>query len=317
MAGNGPWPQGIATGGSFLHTRESRRRFAKSGPIGSKDGGTSWKLAQNRETPAGGTVVDRDMRKLCIVLLVLAFAAWGANVKLYLTDGTYQVVREYQVKPDRVRYYSVERSDWEEIPLEMVDLKRTESEVADRKVTLEKEEKIVAEENAAEREVKKEASRIPQDPGVYWVDGKETKVLKVGEVAVHSNKGRSILQKLSPIPAITGKATLEMTGAHSANIFTDPEQEFYIQLSDPEGFGIAKLTTKGAVRIVENLTYNPIDKTMVDEERSMVEILHRQVANDLYKIWPRDPLPPGEYAVVQYTDGKVNIQVFDFAIKSK
>jgi hypothetical protein len=257
------------------------------------------------------------MRKLCIALLVLAFAAWGANVKLYLTDGTYQLVREYQVKPDRVRYYSVERSDWEEIPLEMVDLKRTESEVADRKTTLEKEAKIVEEENAAEREVKKEASRIPQDPGVYWVDGKETKVLKVGEVAVHSNKGRSILQKLSPIPAITGKATLEMTGAHSTNIFTDPQQEFYIQLSDPEGFGIARLTTKGAVRIVENLTYNPIDKTMVDEDRSMVEILHRQVANDLYKIWPKDPLPPGEYAVVQYTDGKVNIQVFDFAIKAK
>jgi hypothetical protein len=257
------------------------------------------------------------MRKLCIVLLVLAFAAWGANVKLYLTDGTYQVVREYQVKPDRVRYYSVERSDWEEIPLEMVDLKRTESEVAERQATLEKETKIVEEENAAEREVKKEASRIPQDPGVYWVDGKETKVLKVGEVAVHSNKGRSILQKLSPIPAIAGKATLEMTGAHSANIFTDPEQEFYIQLSDPEGFGIAKLTTKGAVRIVENLTYNPIDKTMVDEERTMVEILHRQVANDLYKIWAKDPLPPGEYAVVQYTDGKVNIQAFDFAIKAK
>ena len=257
------------------------------------------------------------MRKLCFVLLVLALAAWAANVKLYLTDGTYHLVREYQVQTDRVRYYSVERSDWEEIPLDMVDLKRTEAEVAERKAALEKEEKIVMEESAAEKEVKKEASRIPQDPGVYWLDGKETKVLKVGEVAVHSNKGRSILQKLSPIPAITGKATLEMTGPHSANIFTDPQQEFYFQLSDPEGFGIVKLTTKGAVRIVENLTYNPIDKTMVDEERTMVDILHRQVADDLYKIWPKDPLEPGEYAVVEYTEGKVNIQVFDFAIKAK
>lgn len=255
------------------------------------------------------------MRKLSFILLVLAFLAWAANVKLYLTDGTYQLVREYQVQTDRVRYYSVERIDWEEIPLDMVDLKRTKAEVAERQEDVEKEEKIVAEESAAEKEVKQEARRIPQDPGAYWLDGKEAKVMKQGEVAVHSNKGRTILQKLSPIPAVTGKATLEMTGAHSATIFTNPEQEFYIQLAGTEGFGIVRLTTKGAVRIVENLTYNPIDKNMVDEDRTMVDILHRQLDDGLYKIWPKDPLPPGEYAVVLYTDGQVDIQSFDFAIK--
>jgi len=37
------------------------------------------------------------------------------------------------------------------------------------------------------------------------------------------------------------------------------------------------------------------------------------VDSDLYKIWPTKPLEPGEYAVVEYTDGKVNIQVWDFA----
>lgn len=105
------------------------------------------------------------MRKLCFILLVLACLAWAANVKLYLTDGTYQLVREYQVQTDLVRYYSVERSDWEEIPLDMVDLKRTKAEVAERQEDVEKEEKIVAEESAAEKEVKQEARRIPQDPG--------------------------------------------------------------------------------------------------------------------------------------------------------
>jgi hypothetical protein len=257
------------------------------------------------------------MRKLCFVLLVLALAAWAANVKLYLKDGTYHLVREYQVQTDRVRYYSVERSDWEEIPLEMIDLKRTESEAAEHQAAMEKDAKVIDEENAAEREARLEKNRIPQDPGVYWADGKDTKVLPPGEVAVHSNKGRTVLQTLSPVPAITGKATLEMTGAHSPNIFTDPEQEFYIQLSEPEAFGIVKLTSKGAVRIVENLTYHPIDKDLVYEERTTVEILHRQLADDLYKIWARDPLEPGEYAVVEYTDGRVNIQCFDFAIKAK
>ena len=80
-----------------------------------------------------------------------------------------------------MRFYSVERSEWEEIPLSMVDLKRTQAELAEREQTIEKEEKIVAEENAAEREVKAEASRIPQDPGAYWLDGKDTKVMKPGK----------------------------------------------------------------------------------------------------------------------------------------
>jgi hypothetical protein len=264
-----------------------------------------------------GKVVIRAMRKTCFVVLTLSFLAWAANVKMYLADGTFQLVREYRVQTDRVRYYSVERSEWEEIPLNMVDLKRTEAEVADRKEALDKQEKIVAEESAAEKAVKREASRIPQDPGAYWLNANVAQVMKQGEVAVHSNKGRAVLQKLTPIPALNGKATLEMTGGHATTIFTDPQQEFYVQLAGTEAFGIVRLTTKGTVRIVENLTYSPVDKTMVEEDRSLVGILHRQLGEGLYKIWAKDPLEPGEYAVVLYTDGQVDIQSFDFAIQAK
>ena len=41
--------------------------------------------------------------------------------KLYLKDGDFQLVREYRMEGNRVRYYSVERSQWEEIPADMVD----------------------------------------------------------------------------------------------------------------------------------------------------------------------------------------------------
>ena len=104
-----------------------------------------------RETRDGGRVVDKDMRKLCFVLLALALLAWAANVKLYMTDGSYHLVREYQVLSDRVRFYTVERGEWEEVPLEMVDLKRTRAEVAEREESVKIEEKVVQEESAADR----------------------------------------------------------------------------------------------------------------------------------------------------------------------
>src|SRR5207248_3153070 len=134
-----------------------------------------------------------------------------------------------------------------------------------------------------QRDLQKEVSRIPQDPGVYWLDGKQTKVIKAAEASVHTNKGRSVLAKLSPIPMISGKGTLEVQGAASQNVFTDPEQEFYFQLSETERFGIVKLTPSKTVRIVENLTFVPITKEVV-EEPIMVPSFQRQMADGLYKV---------------------------------
>jgi len=253
------------------------------------------------------------MRKYLLILVALA-AVWAANVKLYLKDGTYQIVREYKVESDRVRFYSLERSEWEEIPLSLVDLKRTETEAEAHQAELEKDSKVLAEEEKVEREMRREVTRIPQDPGVYWLEGNQAKVMKAAEVVVKTNKGRSVLAKLAPVPVVSGKGTLETQGAHSQNVFTNPEQEFYIQLSETERFGIIKLTPKGAVRIVENLTFVPVTKEVV-EEQVPVEIFQKQMADGLYKIWPKEALEPGEYAVVEYTEGKINVQVWDFAIK--
>ena len=51
--------------------------------------------------------------------------------KLALTDGTFQLVREYQINGDRVRYYSLDNSEWEEIPVSLVDWERTKKLAAE------------------------------------------------------------------------------------------------------------------------------------------------------------------------------------------
>jgi len=135
------------------------------------------------------------MRKFLLALAILACAAWAANLKLYMKDGSYHIVREYQVRSDRVHFYSVDRSDWEDIPLELVDLQRTQSEAAERQASLEEDAKIMAQEEKAERDLAKEKNRIPQDPGCYWLLGNEVQVMKLAESTIHTDKGRAILKK--------------------------------------------------------------------------------------------------------------------------
>ncbi|HWC00607.1 MAG TPA: hypothetical protein VG672_28065 [Bryobacteraceae bacterium] len=255
------------------------------------------------------------MWKVAAAICLLALTALAANLKLYLKDGTYQLVREYQVKADRVSFYSVERSQWEEVPVSLVDLKRTESEIAERKAALAEEAKTLSEEDKAVREMEEEAARIPQNPGVYYVEGKEAKALKLAESSVHGNKRRSVLKVMTPIPVVSGKATVELQGERAATVLDKADPEFYIRLSDEERFGLFKLTPQKGVRVVEKVTIVPVTKEVIEEPEE-VEIFRKQIGGqELYKIWPQKPLEPGEYAVVQYTAGKLNPQIWDFACR--
>ncbi len=65
--------------------------------------------------------------------------------------------------------------------------------------------------------------------------------------------------------------------------------------------------------MVENVTIVPVANENV-EEPDLVETFRKQVGELVYKIWPAKPLEPGEYAVVEYTEGKMNMQAWDFFV---
>lgn len=251
---------------------------------------------------------------LGVALLVLGCAFSAANFKLYMTDGSYQLVNEYKVEQDRVRFYTVERSEWEEVPLEMVDLKRTKADAAAKEEQVAKDTRMLTEENAARQALRNEIKRVPQDPGVYWFEGDKTYHLIACESTLHTDKGREIWRRLSPLPTVPGTATLEIPSPHSEHTFTDPAPEFYIQLSEQEAFGIVRVTSKKDIRVVGTVTIDSVTKE-IEEEWALQDIIQQQLTPEgLYKFWPKVDLVPGEYAVIEYTPNKRNAQIWDFAI---
>lgn len=263
--------------------------------------------------PSGGVSRHTDMPRALAFLLLTALALPAATIRLYLKDGNYHSVREYEKKADRVRYFSTERGDWEEIPLELVDLKKTEGEIALRAEERKEDAQLQDAEEKAERTQRREIERIPWEPGVFWVKGEEVTTLKQAESTVVNNKRRSILKAISPIPVVTGKATVEVEGVKSAFSVAPGQPEFYIRLTAEERFAIIRLTPTKTSRVVQKWTIVPVTKEIA-EETDVIETFKQQLAENLYKIWPTKPLTPGEYAVVEYTEGKGNIQVWDFSV---
>jgi hypothetical protein len=155
--------------------------------------------------------------------------------------------------------------------------------------------------------------RIPQEHGAYYIHGDKLDPLKQAEIKIVNDKKRSVLKVISPVPLVPGKNTVELDGGVAQFRITEDRPEFYFRLSDIEGFAIVKLTPKKALRVVENVSVMPVSNEPT-EDRQLVATFKKEVGEQLFKIWPEMPLPPGEYALIEYTEGAVNPQVWDFGI---
>lgn len=254
------------------------------------------------------------LRGAACLLVLLAFAAGialAANQRLYLTDGSYHLVREYQVLPDRVRFYSVERSAWEEVPLDLIDLKKTRSVNQSAEEERKQEQKMIDAEDAVERRLRKEAQGIPAEPGVYLYEEGKLRTFPIAELEVVTDRKRAILKAINPLPLTAGKNYVEVKGLRSANVISVARPEFYFRLHRQQVFGFVKLTGHKGNRTVQIWETIPVSKEVMESQEN-VEDFRREAGLMLYQVWPRAALEPGEYALITYSPGESNIRAWDF-----
>ena len=155
----------------------------------------------------------------------------ATNHRLILKDGNYQIVREYQIVGDRVRYISAERNgEWEELPVDLVDWDATrkwEREHANQPEeapsSAMKEAEEIDKEEAAERDELKarmpevaKGLELPDEDSVFVLDTYEGKPelveLKPADLAMNA-KNKHGIGTLNPLAG--AKASLELEGAHA------------------------------------------------------------------------------------------------------
>jgi hypothetical protein len=249
----------------------------------------------------------------------------GANLKLYMKDGSYQMVSSYEVHGDRVRYFSVERSEWEEVPTDLVDLDATKRAQEEAKAT-EKKRIEEAKQIDQERFYKPPSQgmevapglRLPGDDGIFTVEGQRLVRLVQSAGELVNDKKRAAMVLAVPLPIVKTRSLVILDGPKAPIRLNDPLPVFYVQSADGLGAKLELVHLKPGKesRVLEEIETSRGKSGKASEERTMVSLERKQVAPNLYTLKPLQALEAGEYALGEEVDDKLSLDVWDFGYEA-
>lgn len=250
-------------------------------------------------------------------LIACALLLPAQQLALFLNDGTRMAVREFEILDDRVRYFSADRGQWEEVPLGIVDMERTDAENRRTQAVVEQREAEVRRERVAERRARTELHSVPLDDGVYYLRDRNPVPVEQAFWEVGRSKARGVVNVLAPVTMMPGRRTFWIKGLAAETVTAGEKPIFYLRLDSFSQFGIARVEPqKDRQRRVVMRTYIVPKAEEQYEKFEQVEVFRQQLAPLVYKIWPVDPLPAGEYGVVEFTPGESDLRVWDFSHQS-
>jgi len=255
-----------------------------------------------------------------VVVLLAAAGLARAETRLCFTDGVCHPVRSYEVQGERVRYYSLDRSAWEEVPLELVDfeaMKRLDQEEqAARQEAQESARKLDQERfERPERRGFEVAPgfRLPGDEGVFAFDGMRVIRLLQSSAEIVKDKKRAALALAIPGPLLKNRAFVVLPGERAPVRVMSIEPTFYVQSADGFGAKVALIALKPRKesRQVEKVEWRSgLGKPA--ELHEAVPLQRAEVAPGLFKLTPVQPLEPGEYALAELIQTKLNLELWDY-----
>ncbi len=262
---------------------------------------------------------------LTLVLVLASLApprAGWADVKLYLEDGTFQLVKSYEVHGDRVRYYSVERSQWEEVPVSIVDFGATERAQKEEKSRQQQDQKEAQEIDKQRFERPADAGfevapgiRLPKDEGVFAFDGTRLIRLVQSSAEIVTDKKRAALNMVLP-PVLKNRSLAVLPGPKAAVRIFVAQPTFYVQFAEGVGAKVELISVKQTkeARVLEKFERSSLGIGKPSELRASVPLERTEVTPGLFRLRPTQPLARGEYALAELIQQKLNLEVWDFGI---